>query len=108
MSAHTYATAVLGPAVVVSVGAGLFTTPLTSVVTSGATAADAGSASGLMNAAKQAGGALGLALLTTAAASVYASAWRTGPYGLVFLLLAAVQLAVAGLALALPRDEPRA
>ncbi|WP_083922505.1 MFS transporter [Nocardiopsis halotolerans] len=100
VSEHTYASAVLGPAVVVSVGGGLFNTPLTTVVTSGAAAAEAGAVSGLLNAAKQAGGALGLAALVT----VSASTAPEGPaYGLAFLLIAAVQLVVAGLAPVLPR-----
>ncbi|WP_236567811.1 MULTISPECIES: MFS transporter [unclassified Nocardiopsis] len=105
VSAHSYAAAVLGPAVVLSVGAGLLTTPLTSVVTSSATAGDAGAASGLMNAAKQAGGALGLALLGTAAASEHPL--PDHPYAVVFAGLAAVQLAMAALAMALPPSARR-
>ncbi|PDP89557.1 MFS transporter [Glycomyces fuscus] len=104
VSEQTYAAAVLGPAVLVSVGGGLFTTPLTAVVTSGAAPGDAGAVSGLMNAAKQVGGALGLAALVAAAAS--GDAPEGGAYGLVFALLAAVQLAAAVLTAVLPRTAP--
>ncbi|WP_150251248.1 MFS transporter [Nocardiopsis deserti] len=102
---QTYAAAVLGPAVLMSVGGGLFTTPLTAVVTSGAAPGDAGAVSGLLNAAKQTGGALGLATLVTVAASGYAP--EGDAYGLVFGLLAAVQLLAATLTPVLPRDARR-
>ncbi len=102
---QTYAAAVLGPAILMSVGGGLFTTPLTAVVTSGSAPGDAGAVSGLMNAAKQTGGALGLAALVTSAASGYAPGGDA--YGLVFGLLAAVQVAVAALAPVLPRATQR-
>ncbi|MCP3012160.1 MFS transporter [Nocardiopsis dassonvillei] len=102
---QTYAAAVLGPAVLMSVGGGLFTTPLTAVVTSGAAPGDAGAVSGLMNAAKQTGGALGLAWLTTTAASGHAPEGEA--YGPVFGLLAAVQLVAAALTPVLPRETRR-
>jgi MFS family permease len=102
---QTYAAAVLGPAVLMSVGGGLFTTPLTAVVTSGAAAGDAGAVSGLMNAAKQTGGALGLAALMTTAASGCAPEGEA--YGPVFGLLAAVQLVAAALTPVLPRETRR-
>ncbi|MFE1470512.1 MFS transporter [Nocardiopsis dassonvillei] len=102
---QTYAAAVLGPAVLISVGGGLFTTPLTAVVTSGAAPGDAGAVSGLMNAAKQTGGALGLAALMTTAVSGHAPEGEA--YGLVFGLLAAVQLVAAALTPVLPRETRR-
>jgi MFS family permease len=102
---QTYAAAVLGPAVLMSVGGGLFTTPLTAVVTSGAAPGDAGAVSGLMNAAKQTGGALGLAALMTTAASGHAPEGEA--YGPVFGLLAAVQLVAAALTPVLPRETRR-
>ncbi|WP_435111567.1 MFS transporter [Nocardiopsis synnemataformans] len=105
VSEQTYVAAVLGPAVLMSVGGGLFTTPLTAVVTSGAAPGDAGAVSGLMNAAKQTGGALGLAALVTSAASGYAP--EGDAYGLVFGLLAAVQLVAAALTPMLPRAARR-
>ncbi|AFR51446.1 Permease, MFS superfamily (plasmid) [Gordonia sp. KTR9] len=60
----SFSTAVLGPAVVIGIGGGLLNTPLGVAVTNGVADADAGGASGVMNTAKQLGGALGLAALT--------------------------------------------
>lgn len=60
-----YLTGILGPAVLISAGAGLLNTPLTNAVTTGVPAHDAGAASGLMNTTKQTGAALGLAALVT-------------------------------------------
>ncbi|MFC7565281.1 MFS transporter [Actinomadura namibiensis] len=96
-----YLTGVLGPAVLISVGGGLFTTPLTAVVTSGVPEADAGVASGLLNTAKQVGGAVGLAALTALAPD-------TADPGRAFLACAGLLAACAALALALPsagRDQ---
>ncbi|KAB2349737.1 MFS transporter [Actinomadura rudentiformis] len=108
----TYWSGVLGPAVLMSVGGALFNTPLTSIVTSGVHAADAGVASGLMNTAKQVGGAVGLAALvalTTAPASGAASveAALAAQYGQAFALTAGVLMVVGALAFALPprRDD---
>jgi EmrB/QacA subfamily drug resistance transporter len=104
-----YLSAVLGPAVLVSVGGGLLNTPLTTTVTSGVPGRDAGAASGLMNTAKQVGGALGLAALTAATAGHAA-----GPpplahaYGNAFLIMAIMMSAIIAASLALPprRDTP--
>jgi EmrB/QacA subfamily drug resistance transporter len=52
-----------------SVGMGLVFVPLTLMATSGVSADDAGLASGLFNTAQQVGGSLGLAILSTLAAS---------------------------------------
>lgn len=60
-----YLTGILGPAVLISAGAGLLNTPLTNAVTTGVPDHDAGAASGLMNTTKQTGAALGLAALVT-------------------------------------------
>ncbi|MFI6514180.1 MFS transporter [Spirillospora sp. NPDC050679] len=84
-----YVTGILGPAVLMSVGGGLFTTPLTTVVTGGVPREDAGAASGLMNTAKQAGGVLGLAALAGAPDRAFAAC-------------AGMLVAVAALAPALP------
>ncbi|MBE1533048.1 MFS transporter [Actinomadura algeriensis] len=94
----TYVRDVLGPAVLVSAGGGLLNTPLTTTVTAGVAAADAGAASGLLNTAKQVGGAVGLAALAAA----------TGTYGAAFLAMAVMLGAVAAASLALParRDAP--
>ncbi|MFB4317198.1 MFS transporter [Actinomadura sp. 21ATH] len=89
-----YAGALLGPAVLIAAGGGLLNTPLTAAVTAGAAPADAGAASGLMNTAKQAGGALGLAVLVTLPG-----------HGAAFLAMAALLPAVAALAAALPRPH---
>ncbi|MGI5165781.1 MFS transporter [Spirillospora sp. CA-253888] len=68
-----YVAGILGPAVLMAVGGGLFTTPLTTVVTGGVPREDAGAASGLMNTAKQAGGVLGLAALAGAPDRAFAA-----------------------------------
>ncbi|WP_067826935.1 MFS transporter [Actinomadura kijaniata] len=106
-TADTYWSGVLGPAVLMSVGGGLFNTPLTSTVVSGVDAADAGAASGLMNTAKQVGGALGLAALVAATSGSTptgqgAEQTLVAGYGQAFALTATVLAAVAVLALALP------
>ncbi|MFD0901562.1 MFS transporter [Actinomadura sediminis] len=94
----SYVRDVLGPAVLVSVGGGLLNTPLTATVTAGVAGADAGAASGLMNTAKQVGGAVGLAALAAA----------TGTYGAAFLAMSVMLgvMAVASLALPARRDAP--
>jgi hypothetical protein len=99
----SYRWGVLGPAIVLSVGGGLLTTPLTAIVTSGVPAADAGAASGLMNTGKQIGGALGLAALLAATThtSTHPDAVLTG-YTDAFAITAVVLVVVAALALALP------
>ncbi|GAA2250670.1 MFS transporter [Actinomadura luteofluorescens] len=98
-----YLSAVLGPAVLVSIGGGLLNTPLTTTVTSGVPASDAGAASGLMNTAKQVGGALGLAALTAATAGhTTAPASLASAYGDAFLLMALILPVIAAISLALP------
>ncbi|MGW0481787.1 MFS transporter [Nonomuraea sp. NPDC003214] len=102
-----YLTAVLGPAVLISLGGGLLNTPLTVMVTSGVAPADAGAASGLLNTAKQVGGALGLAALVALTAApgggpAPAHVPAAG-YGDAFAAIAVVLTAVAVLAVALPR-----
>lgn len=98
-----YVQGVLGPAVVFCAGSAFFMTPITSVVTSGVTERDAGAASGLMNTAKQVGGALGLAVLIALAEP---NASRPGmDYETGFLSMAAILLAISALAFALPRQR---
>jgi EmrB/QacA subfamily drug resistance transporter len=65
----SYVTGLLPPIVVVSVGMGLAFVPVTLIATSGVGEATAGLASGLFNTSQQIGGALGLAVLATLAAS---------------------------------------
>ncbi|MEU8350708.1 MFS transporter [Streptomyces sp. NPDC048845] len=77
----TFLRTVLGPAVLMSFGAGLLMTPLASVATSGVAAGEMGAVSGLVNTARTVGGALGLSILATAAADRIASAAASGAAG---------------------------
>ncbi|WP_121433106.1 MFS transporter [Actinomadura pelletieri] len=100
----TYWTGVAGPAVLMSVGGALFNTPLTATVTSGVDAGDAGAASGLMNTAKQVGGALGpAALVAVTTGPATGEAALAAQYGRAFALTAAVLAVVGVLAAWLPR-----
>jgi EmrB/QacA subfamily drug resistance transporter len=65
----SYTTDLLPPIVVVSVGMGLTFVPVTLIATSGIGPEEAGLASGIFNTSQQVGGALGLAVLATLAAS---------------------------------------
>ncbi|MEU5577611.1 MFS transporter [Streptomyces huasconensis] len=99
-----YVTSIMLPGIVMMFGAGLATTPLASLATSGAAPGDAGLVSGLVNTSRTMGGALGLAVLSTVAAARmdgstsrqaltdgYAMAFRTSGFillaGVVVLLL---------------------
>jgi EmrB/QacA subfamily drug resistance transporter len=105
VSAHGgYLDGLLGPAVVMSAGMGLLITPVTTLVTSGVRVRDAGAASGLMNATRQLGGAIGLAALVTLAATGNGAATA---YETVFVTMAGVCAGVALLAMALPAARPR-
>jgi EmrB/QacA subfamily drug resistance transporter len=73
---------VLVPSVIVAVGLGLSFVPLTIVAVAGVSHQDAGMASGLINTAQQVGGALGLAVLSSIAASRIADAGGRGPVAL--------------------------
>ncbi|MEV6560877.1 MFS transporter [Nocardia sp. NPDC051756] len=104
----SYLVGILGPAVIFSIGSGLLNTPITTAVTSGVATEDAGAASGLMNTTKQVGGALGLAALVTfatphgAVATVLVEA-----YNRAFYAIAAIMVAVAVSAIALPAGRDR-
>jgi MFS family permease len=75
-----YATAILVPGVLMMLGAGLAATPLASLATSGAAPEEAGLVSGLVNTSRTMGGSLGLAVMSTLAASE--SAGHTTPHAL--------------------------
>ncbi|NBE52370.1 MFS transporter [Streptomyces boluensis] len=107
-----YVTSIMLPGIVMMLGAGLASTPLASLATSGAAPGDAGLVSGLINTSRTMGGALGLAVLSTVAASTtagstrpealaegYAAAFRTSG----FILLAGVVVML----LWMPRAERR-
>ncbi|MDK1474018.1 MFS transporter [Streptomyces sp. 549] len=108
-----YLTTVLGPGVLMALGAGLAVTPLAALATAGAAPGDGGLVSGLLNTSRTMGGALGLAVLSTVAAARtggsadpsalaegYALAFRTGAG----ILVASVVLMIV----ALPRTEREA
>jgi Major Facilitator Superfamily len=63
----TFATDVLGPSIVASVGFGLCLGPVVSIATAGVAPHETGTAAGLLNSSRQIGASLGLAALGTAA-----------------------------------------
>ena len=109
----SYLSDVLPPVILIGIGAGLAFPSLMTLAMSGATQADAGLASGLINTTAQVGGALGLAVLATLSASRSedllaegrspASALTSG-YHLAFVIGAA--LVVVGIVLAVTVLRP--
>ncbi|MFF4208095.1 MFS transporter [Streptomyces sp. NPDC001796] len=102
----SYATAIMFPGILMMLGAGLAGTPLAALATSGAAPGDAGLVSGLVNTSRTMGGSLGLAVMSTIAATRtgargsadaltegYAEAFRTSGY----VLLAGAVLMLAWL-----------
>jgi MFS family permease len=69
---------VLGGLLAMAIGMGATFVPMTLVATTNVSADDAGLASGIFNTAQQVGGALGLAVLSTLAASRTADALASG------------------------------
>ncbi|WP_078960015.1 DHA2 family efflux MFS transporter permease subunit [Streptomyces sp. NRRL B-24085] len=69
-----YVTSIMGPGILMMLGAGLASTPLASLATSGAAPGEAGLVSGLVNTSRTMGGSLGLAVLSTLAAARTAGA----------------------------------
>ncbi|MDX8153175.1 MFS transporter [Patulibacter brassicae] len=65
----SYAADVLGPSMLAGAGLGMTFVPVTIAAVSGTSPEEAGLASGLINTSQQVGGALGLAILSTIAAS---------------------------------------
>lgn len=104
-----YVQGILLPAIIFSVGSGILNTPITAAVTSGIPAADAGAASGLMNTTKQIGGALGLSVLVTyAATSSLDKDDLLAAYNGAFYAIAAIMIVTALCALALPAHRDHA
>jgi EmrB/QacA subfamily drug resistance transporter len=68
----TYAGGLLGPALIIGAGLGLLILPLSLVCLAGVAEADSGAASSLLNAGRQVGGSVGLAVLGTVAWTVIA------------------------------------
>ncbi|MBL1101555.1 MFS transporter [Streptomyces coffeae] len=111
----TFLSAVLGPGVAMSLGAGLLMTPLAAAATSGAAQSEAGLVSGLVNTSRQIGGALGLTVLATIAAERISSARGDGDtaetalatgYAQVFTVATGIIVAaVVLMALTLPRTS---
>jgi MFS family permease len=103
-----YAADVLGPTVVTGAGMSLMIVPIVSAATIGIEHRLAGLASGLVNTGRQVGGAVGLAVLVTVAASVAHGSGHSPAAGVVhgyrtaFVISAAVSLASAAIAALLP------
>jgi EmrB/QacA subfamily drug resistance transporter len=103
-----------GPSLLAAIGIGLSFTPAAITGVAGVSAHEAGLASGLVNTSRMFGGALGLAVLATLASShtradahagLAARAALTDGFHLAFLIAAALALAGAALAVALPRTS---
>ncbi len=115
VSAHSaYASTVLPAVLLLGAGVGVSFPSLMTLAMSGATASDAGLASGLVNTTMQVGGALGLAVLATLSATrtkhLLASghgevAALLGGYHLAFLIGAALVLGSVAIALLVLRPE---
>lgn len=113
----TYATDVLPVLVLLGTGIGVCFPALMTIAMSGATRADAGLASGLVNTSAQVGGALGLAVLATLATSrsddleaaghSTASALTSG-YHLAFWIAAGLVVAAIGVAAVVLQSEEKA
>ncbi|MFF8275011.1 MFS transporter [Streptomyces lateritius] len=106
----TFLTIILGPGILMMVGMGLLITPLATLATSSAAPAEAGLVSGLVNTSRTMGGALGLSVLSTVAASRTSGATTpealTEGYALAFRTASGVLVAGALLMLLwLPRPE---
>ena len=110
----TYAVDVLPVMVMLGLGAGLSFPSLMTLAMSGATRSDSGLASGLVNTSLQVGGALGLSVLATAAATRTDTLQAagdgealalTGGYHLAFLIAAGLVLGAIGIAATVLRPE---
>ena len=104
-----YPARILGPMLVTAAGIGLMLLPLAASATAGIETRYAGLASGLFNTARQLGGAIGLAVLVTIAATATRHSQLASPtaatvhgYRIALLSCAAVSLASVLIALLLP------
>ena len=104
-----YPARILGPMLVIGAGIGLSLLPLAASATAGIEPRYAGLASGLFNTARQLGGAIGLAVLVTIAATATRHGQFASPaaatvhgYRIALLICAAVGLASVLIALLLP------
>lgn len=106
-----FATAILGPIVIIGLGFGLSFVPMVLAATAGLPPHEAGLASGLINTTRQIGGAVGLAAMATVAAHLAAhpAAGAGGVpraladgYDAAFVISAFVLVVGAGIALLLP------
>ncbi|MFD7968949.1 MFS transporter [Streptomyces clavifer] len=112
MGVHgSYLTAICLPGLLMMAGAGLASTPLAALATSGAAPGDAGLVSGLVNTSRTMGGALGLAVLSTVAAARTGGSSGaveiTAGYALAFRTATVVLLAGAALMLLWLPGRPR-
>jgi EmrB/QacA subfamily drug resistance transporter len=76
----TYAGGLLGPGLAVGAGLGLLLVPLQLIALAGVADGDSGAAASLLNAGRQVGGSLGLAVLGTVAWTVFADTARAHAY----------------------------
>jgi len=94
-----YFTHVFGPLVLAGIGLGLSFVPMTIAATADVPVHQAGLASGLINTTRQIGGAVGLAVMATVAASASSP---TSGYDAAFTMSAVALLIATGLAFVLP------
>lgn len=98
----TFLSGILGPAIVLGLGAGLTFAPITSIVMAQAPSDEAGQASSLLQGMQQLGGSIGVAGLTTVFAAIAASGGEARGIaaaligGTAFLMVALVLFAVWG------------
>jgi EmrB/QacA subfamily drug resistance transporter len=108
-----YVTSVLGPTLIIAVGIGLTFPTLMAATTADVPEGDMGVVGGLANTASQVGGAVGLAVLATASSARAATTTHESSpavalaagYDLVFLMAAALGLAIAVVSVLLPRHR---
>lgn len=111
----SYLGAILIPSVICAFAMGLLFAPLATAATAGVDRADAGLASGVLNAARQVGGSLALAILGTVAAnrtsallaSTNTAAAQVGGYQRAFQISAVITLLALGASFALPAATGR-